>query len=183
MVEVMVSAVLLVVMALATFSLIDHAGEASGQNRARAVASNLAHTELDRLRQLSFDAARTYHAVSAPKVVGGIRYTVASTAAWTADEGHALTCTASDGSGGAQYLRISSSVTWSAMGSAEPVVAESILTPRARDLDPSAGSLAFKVEDSLGQPVPGVTVRAGGESLVTDEAGCVVFGRLPVRAD
>lgn len=179
MVEVIVSAVLLVVMAMATFSLLDKSGQATGLNRARGVASNLAHADLNRMRQMSFAGVSAFHQVSAPKLVDGITYTVESRADWTADGGQVLTCTTSDGSQGAQYLRISSAVSWSAMADAKPVVAETIITPKARDLDPTAGSLAFKVQDSAGRPVPGVNVHADGETLVTDDSGCVIFGRLP----
>jgi Tfp pilus assembly protein PilE len=176
-VEVIVSAVLLLILAMATLSVIDGSHKASAQTRSAGVASSLAHADLDRLRQTAFSSTVGLSQTTT-KTVDGQAYTVASQAVWTSDNGGNLTCTRSDGSGGAQYLRISSTVSWTNMGSRSPVTAESLFVPRTKDLNAAAGSLVFKVQNSQGLPLPGVTVTAQGQSLVTDSAGCVIFAQL-----
>jgi hypothetical protein len=54
LVEILVSAVSLVGMGLATFAVLDRAGEASGMNRARSVATGLAQADQDQMRQLPY---------------------------------------------------------------------------------------------------------------------------------
>lgn len=53
-VEVLTSAVLLVVTSLATVALIDRAGALSSDNRARSVATGLAQQDQDKVRQIPF---------------------------------------------------------------------------------------------------------------------------------
>lgn len=60
LVEVLVSAVLLIVIALATLALIDRSGEASAMNRARSVSSALAQRDQDRIRQWPFKKFEDY---------------------------------------------------------------------------------------------------------------------------
>jgi Tfp pilus assembly protein PilV len=175
LIEVMVSAVLLVALALATLKLIDSSATASSTQRARSAASSLAHQDLNRMRQMTISSAAGL-AQSYPVNLNGLNYAVESTAQWASDSGGVVTC--SSGSTGAQYLRTSSKVTWVGMGAAKPVVAESIVTPRVAEMDPTVGALTVLVKNATGSPVSGVTVTIGTMSAVTDIAGCAVIPRV-----
>jgi prepilin-type N-terminal cleavage/methylation domain-containing protein len=181
LIEVMVSMVLLSALALTTFAVIDQSTAQSAQGRSRSVAANLAHADLNRLRQLQFDTASNFSQVTNPAPIEGIQYQVTSKATWTTDDGATEQCATpgSSGSPGTAYLHISSSVTWPAMGKAKPVIADSILVPRATEIDRTAGSLIFTVQDRDAAPVPGVLVSAGGQTATTSNAGCVFFPSIP----
>jgi Tfp pilus assembly protein PilV len=176
MVEVLVSAVVLLVLSMATLSLLDGA-QATSQNQAsRSVASSLAHSDLDRIRQMRLDSVEGLDETRT-EAVNGVAYTIATRADWTSDSNAVINCTSTDATGG-QYLRISSTITWPGMKSIKPVAAESIMTPRASDLDPRYGSLAVQVQDHDGKPLSGTTVQVQGQSMTTGPTGCVTFGRL-----
>ncbi|HEY4098232.1 MAG TPA: prepilin-type N-terminal cleavage/methylation domain-containing protein [Baekduia sp.] len=181
LIEVMVSMVLLSALALTTFAVIDQSTANSAQGRSRSVAANLAHADLNRLRQLQFNTASNFSQVTNPAPIEGISYQVTSKATWTTDDGATEQCATpgSSGSPGTAYLHISSSVTWPAMGKAKPVTADSILVPRATEIDRSAGSLIFTVQDRDAAPVPGVLVSAAGQTATTSNAGCVFFPSMP----
>jgi Tfp pilus assembly protein PilV len=176
LIEVMVSAVLVVVLALATLKIIDSSQQASSTQRSRSIASNLAHADLDRMRQLTIDDADGLYQTATQKV-SGLDFTVKSEAVWASDTGGVVTC--SSGSTNAEYLRISSTVTWPNMGSAKPIVAESIISARASENDVTLGALTVLVQDTAANPVAGATVTAAGKTEVTDGTGCAIFARIP----
>jgi hypothetical protein len=176
MIEVLVSAVVLLILSMATLSLLDGA-QATSQNQAsRSVASSLAHSDLDRVRQMKLETVEGLDEAR-DEVVNGITFHIATRADWTSDSNTVINCTSTDANGG-QYLRISSTVTWPGMKAIQPVAAESIMTPRAGDLDPRFGSLAVQVQDHDGKPLAGTLVEVQGQSMTTGPTGCVTFGRL-----
>jgi Tfp pilus assembly protein PilV len=176
LVEVMVSAVLLIVLALATLSVIDRAQATSSNNRSRDVAAQIAQSEQDVIRQMPFSAlAGGYHPPVASTPVGGIKYTVTSEAEWVTDSGGAVTCSTS---GRVAYLRSTSTVTWAGMGTTKPVVADAIVDPGVAALGANKGALTVLLSKADGSGTPGITVTAGGISSVTDENGCAVIANL-----
>jgi Tfp pilus assembly protein PilV len=186
MIEVMVSMVLLTALALATFSLIDHSTQASAQVRSKSLAADIAHDDLNRLRQMKFNlvAGVDYQSRSTQAGVDKVQYTVVSTATWATDSGVETSCATPTVAGNSSYLRIRSSVSWPSMTGA-PVVADSIMAPRGKEANRTTGSLMVKVQDRNGASVSGATVAVAGQSLVTSSAGCVYFpaiaaGQWPV---
>jgi Tfp pilus assembly protein PilV len=176
MIEVLVSAIVLLILSMATLQLLDGA-QATSQNQAsRGVASSLAHSDLDRVRQMPLEDVEGLDQVR-DVPLNGVTFHVATRADWTSDSNTVISCTSADSTGG-QYLRISSTVTWPGMQSIKPVTAESIMTPRAGDLDPRYGSLAVQVQDHDGKPLAGTLVSVQGQSMTTGPTGCVTFGRL-----
>ena len=83
LVEVMVSAVLLVVLATATLNMIDKSGNASAITKARAAATGLAQEDQDGMRVMSISQL-DQRSTSYTKAVGTITYTVNSKAEWVA---------------------------------------------------------------------------------------------------
>lgn len=174
--EVMVSAVLLIVLALATLSVIDRAQATSSNNRSRDVAAQLAQSEQDAIRQMPISAlAGGFHPPVIPKTVGRIQYQVASEADWVTDSGGAVTCSTS---GRVAYLRSTTTVTWAGMGTIKPVIADAIVDPGVAALGPNKGALTVLLSKADGTGTPGITVTAGGVSSVTDENGCAVLANL-----
>jgi Tfp pilus assembly protein PilV len=178
MIEIMVSAVLLIVLALATLKLIDGSQHVSADLRAKSVAASLAENDLDRMRQMTFASAANFRTASVQRGVDNRNYTVVSTGVWTSDEGTFTSCTTSTQGNPGQYLRVTSAVSWSGMTVA-PVTATSLLAPRAGEGDATNGAYVMKVQNVAGSPVTNATVTMNGRSLVTGAAGCAVFTGLP----
>jgi Tfp pilus assembly protein PilV len=180
LIEVMVSAVLLIVLSLSTLSVIDRAQATSSNNRSRDVAAQLAQTEQDVIRQMPITAlAGGYHPAAAIKPVGGINYTVSSDADWVQDSGGAVTCSTT---GRVAYLKSTSTVTWPGMGTVKPVTADAIVDPGVAALGANKGALTVLLSGADGTGTPGITVTAGGISSVTDDNGCAVIANLDAGA-
>jgi Tfp pilus assembly protein PilV len=178
LVEVMVSAVLLIVLSLGTLSLIDGSQNMSAQSRNKSIASNLAHVALDRVRQSKFTTATNFTTVDDPRAVDGRTYHVVTTGTWSSAVGSVTGCTKSSGNAG-QYVHVSSTVTWTGMGNVRPVVADTIIAPRAGEVDVSTGSFVFQAQNVAGLPLSGAVFSMNGQSLTTGTAGCVAFLSVP----
>jgi Tfp pilus assembly protein PilV len=172
LIEVLVSAVLVVALAVATLSLLDRTNQASASNRDRAVAANIAHSALNTMRSMTFDNLQDYSNTSTV-TQGAIPYTVVSQAVWTTDSNTTLNCSSTGAY--SPYLRVTSTVTWPNMNGIKPVTSTSLVSPRASDVATGAGSLVVTVQNAQGQPVPGTNVTAQGQTLVSDVDGCVIF--------
>src|ERR1044071_2426407 len=179
LVEVMVSAVLLIVLALATLSLIDRSQTSSSQQRSKGVASAIASADLNRMRQTKFTDSSNFATTSKERGVDGITYTVTSKGEWTSAAGILTTCTKPSTGNPGQYVRLTSTVTWPGMGTVKPVTAETLLVPRAGETTIASGAFSLKVLNAAGLPVSGVSVVMNGQTLVTSAAGCVIFTSVP----
>jgi Tfp pilus assembly protein PilV len=176
LIEVLVSAVLLIVLALSTLSVIDRAQATSSNNRSRDVAAQIAQSEQDVIRQMPISAlAGGYHPGDVVKSVAGIPYTVSSSADWVTDSGGAVTCSTS---GRVAYLKSITNVTWPGMGSIKPVTADAIVDPGVAALGANKGALTVLLSKADGTGTEGIGVTAGGVSSVTDENGCAVLANL-----
>lgn len=173
LVEVMVSAVLLVVIALATYPVIDQSAGRSSSNRARAVAVSLAEQDQDRMRAMPWATLETL-GESNPKTSNGINYTIASKAEYVSDSSGVFKC-ASD-TGGQQYLLITTVVTWPNMNGVDPVKLESYVSPNVAQGD--FGSVTATLNKANGDPLQGITVTVAGQSRVTNENGCAQWTKL-----
>lgn len=113
--------------------------------------------------------------------VAGVTYTVESKAVWVTDASDEEVGCGAGGSedGEGSYMRITSTVTSPALGTAvKPVSLSSIVAPQVGA--ESKGSLAVMVENALGQPVQGlsVLVTPAGQVEATNALGCAIFGQL-----
>jgi hypothetical protein len=100
-------------------------------------------------------------------------FTITSKAYFVGDSTSTSSCNSS--TGGADYIKTTSTVTWPGIGSRPAVVAESTITPAI------GGSLVVKVVDGQGNPVPNMNVTGSGVSPVissTGSDGCAIFGGL-----
>jgi type II secretory pathway pseudopilin PulG len=198
--EAIVSAAVLAMVALAVLAGIDGASASSGREKARNVAATLAESDQERLRATSVDdlatAATTagyYIAdpvgtpvlsggtrVGTIKTVDGVAYTVTSTAQFVADDsGGSASC--STDTKATQYFHIRTTVTSAVVGTRlAPVTIDSIVAPNVA-YSSTVGTLVIQVLDASGNPVPNksVTVSNGIGSKTTNSLGCVVFEQVP----
>ena len=182
-VEVMVSAVLVALVATAVFKSIDGATATSGSQKSRATATTIAQQKQDELRAM--DPTRLSNFSESKTVTnGGVAYTVVSSGVYVSDGTGAESCTASSTDKNADYIRITTTVTWPNIGAKKPVKATSIVTPRNGVFE-GRGSAVIKVIDRDGQPEPGIPVSITSPdpiSINTNSAGCAFFGNLEVGA-
>src|SRR4051794_27221866 len=190
LIEVLVSAVVLALVALAVLSGVEGANSSSGREKARAVAVSLAEADQERLRQLPVTELAKYgdkapYVVPDPagstRTVDGVQYTVESKAQWVRDDsGDSVSCT-SDGHA-ADYFHITSTVTSSVVGTRiAPARIDSIAAPNVA-YGSTHGTLAVKISDPSDTGVQDVLVSVSGGSAPapkkTNAAGCAVFEQV-----
>jgi Tfp pilus assembly protein PilV len=178
LIEVITSAVLFLVLATATLAVVDRSGSVSNANRSRSIATGLAQADQDSMRQ-SPPALLTNLHNTAFKTVAGITYKIKSDAEWFRDATGVVGC--NNSSARAEYVQITSQVTWPTMGSLKPVTMESYVTPGLTSLTRGALTVTLSRSDATG--TAGILVTAtpaggGPVSGVTDANGCVVLGNL-----
>lgn len=178
LIEVVVSALIAVLVTGAVVGLLNSTGRAGAQERHRSQAFSIAQEDQARLRamrisDLNLQQERTVS-------VGGTDYTVASTGTFIeAGTDNSQSC---GSSASADYVKISSEVTWPNMGARQPVIIQSIVSPLSGSLDPSRGKLEIHAVNGQGEPIKGVGLRGTGPgnfSGSTDSSGCAIFANLP----
>jgi hypothetical protein len=177
--EVVFGAALILVVLTAVLMSMDVSTAASGLSRHRALAADLAQQDQERMRAMAITSLSNYHATRTV-ALSGTTYTVTSRADWIRDASGAVGCTADQTN--ADYLALSSSVTWPGMLQNPPVVMKGLATPTPGAFNTGQGSAAVQVTDRAGLPVRGVDlVLRGSITLgnVTDANGCAVFGNVP----
>jgi type II secretory pathway pseudopilin PulG len=185
LIEAVVSAAVLAIVALAVLSGIDAASSSSGREKARAVAATLAEQEQERLRSLDVNTLAAVNGKAVPVTVDGADYTVTSKATWiTDDAGGTPAC--GNSSKNNEYLHITTTVTSALVGArTKPVVIDSLVAPSTK-YSSTHGILGIKVVDRNGVGVVGASVTATSTSPsvsrsdTTDSEGCVRFKQLEV---
>jgi Tfp pilus assembly protein PilV len=179
LIEVIVSAAVLAMVALAVLAGVDAAGRSTGREKARSVAVGLAEQDQERLHAMP--AEDVEGAASPPSAtLNGATYTITSSVDWVDDAtGGTPSCT--NDKVQASYLRITSKVTSPALS--QPVVVSSLVEPPISKSGAGQGSLAVQVLDRLGQPVESVAVTTSNgpdpaETETTNAAGCAIFGKV-----
>lgn len=196
LIEVVIAAVLLGILASAVLGIVLQTQKTEIGNRARIAAANLAAREIDLVRDefgrsdaapLAIANAGTVtnpHPLDGgvagqPLVLEGTAYTVVRSVAWNITGNGTSACT-----GGSMVvyptLGVTVTVTWPSMGSINPVTSSAVMSPKKGDGIPGTASfIAVKVTDAAGQPNPGRSVRVTGGSEVrsglTDDSGCAVL--------
>ncbi len=179
--EALVSAFLVLVVALATFTTLDSTGKASADAQERSVGASLLSSELQRVRSLSatkalanYSETRTQTAVvgtSTPRT-----FTITSDAVPVRDASGPVSCTTDTTS--PEYLRTRSTVSWDG----GRVSSSSLLTPSPGAVGYDVGTLSVHVTNRDGADVKDLTVTAAGRTLRTNELGCAVFSYVPAGA-
>jgi Tfp pilus assembly protein PilE len=176
--EVIVSAAVLVIVIVGALAAIDSVTSTAGANKARTVAAALAEKDQEQLRALRTTELSTLKSlIPAPRevVVDRLKYTITSDAQWVTDaQGQNISCALTGGDG--SFLRITSTVTSKARG-VRPVTLTSIVAPQ-----PGSGTLTVIVKNVAGTGVKNLGVEATGPVGVTtkstDANGCAIFGAV-----
>lgn len=179
LIEVLVSALILVTVSVAVFATLSKADSAAGTQQRRSLAANVAQSELEKIRALPVEdiaALRGDRTVT----YSGNTYTVNTVAKWVTDGSDEPEC--STRTGGLDYLRTTVKISWTKMGQAKPITMTSLVTPAAGAGGGDTGSVSVHIINRLGNPVAGVAVRLEGPQDFTETTnanGCVVFGFVP----
>ena len=179
LVEVLVTAVLVVVVALGILAGFDGAAATSGELKARAMGAGVGQEDQERLRTFKVSDLSNLRQTRT-RDAGGVPYTVDSRADWVTDSSGTASCTSADAR--ADYLQITSTITWPHMGAVKPIVASSLVAPPNGTFDDTQGSLAVQVRDRNAVGTPSIPVTLSGpqgESDLTNSLGCVLWGYLP----
>ena len=196
LIEVVIAAVLLAVLASAVLTILLKTQSAAIGNRGRIAAANLAAREIEMVKG-DFAQAPTAPVAIAdagvvtnphpldggvagqPLVLDGTPYTVVRSASWNATGTGQTAC-----EGGMLVaqptLGVTVSVTWPNMGTIKPVVSSALFAPEKGNGVPTTASfVAVSVTDSRGAANPGRDVRvANGADVhtgLTDASGCAVI--------
>jgi type II secretory pathway pseudopilin PulG len=179
LIEVIVSAAVLAMVALAVLAGVDAAGRSTGREKAKAVAVSLAEQDQERMRGIAAKQVTEVPQVG-PFPINGASYTVESKAEWIDDSTGGTDSCANTGAK-ASYIRMTTTVRAGNLSS--PVVISSLVEPPVSSADAGEGYLAVQVNDKDGKGVPSVAVHAAGPSTddaTTNQVGCAVFGKVGV---
>jgi Tfp pilus assembly protein PilV len=180
LIEVLVSALVLAIAAGAILSLLQATTRAADQERRHSEAQALAQEDQARLRTMRLATLNKMKQVN-PIKLDGTEFTVESTGAFINNSSGAESSCAA-GKVSADYVRITSTVTWKGIGSRPPVTTQSIVAPSSGSLDPHHGVLAISTTNAAGGALSGVGLAGSGPanfSGTTDAAGCANFADLP----
>ncbi len=182
-IEVVVSALMVVTIAGATGTALIATNRISGDQRFRSQAEAVAQQDQERLRGMTIAQLNGLNETRDVGPYNGVTYKVTSTGTYLSSGGSA-SCS-STGPGAAAYMRIKTSVDWPGnhvnndLNGAlrRPlVVSESVVT------QPTGGTLITNVVDQLNAPLSGANVTALGEEFVsatTGAEGCTIMSGMP----
>jgi Tfp pilus assembly protein PilV len=180
LIEVLVSALVIVIVGGAVLTLLQATARSAGDQRHHSEAYAIAQEDQARMRSMRISSLNRL-AQTWPVTLDGTKFAVTSTGVFVNNTSGTASCTT--GKASADYVQITSSVTWPQMGQRPPVVVQSIVSPSNGSLDPGHGTLAISAVNAAQQPLPGVGVSSGSGpgtfSGTTDASGCANFADLP----
>ena len=180
LVEVMVSALIAVIMTGAVVGTLNASGRSGAEDRHRSQAYAIAQEDQARMRGMRISNLNGYNNTGTV-TVNGTPYTVHSTASFINDKTSSASC--EEGKASADYVKTASEVTWKAAPgrNSTPTILASIITPPNGSLDPTHGTLTFRLANAAGTPISGVNLETSGTgnpstfSVTTEAAGCAIL--------
>lgn len=179
LVETLISSVILVIVGLGVLQSVDRSTRLGGEQETQAVAGNVGQSEQALIRALPL-AEQSNMRSTTTREAGGVTYRIDSRSDWINDSSGGASCTTAGSS--ADYMKVSTTVTWPQMGTRRPVTLESLITPRVRAFDAAQGSLSVQVSRGDGSGVSGLPINLSGGATLSDATssdGCVLWGYLP----
>jgi Tfp pilus assembly protein PilV len=179
LIEVLISAVIVALIVVGTFSGLDSTNRATALQRARSQASALAEQNEEQLsgrpvKQLS-EISETHEALLREVRENGTVYKIVSTAQYISNTTATASCNSTTPS--ADYIQTTSEVTWPSMGSTKAVVETSLVSP------PAGSALIVQVTGASGEGVQEMTASTtkGTTSISapTSSNGCAILAVLP----
>ncbi len=185
LIEVIVSAAVLAIVALAVLSGLDAANGASAREKARAVGASLAEQDQERLRTLAIETIGNPPQQPDVTVDGvdlqGPARSPSGSRTMSTGRRHVAPRAAR-----CEYVHITTTVTSSIVGKRiKPITIDSLVAPTTKWAE-GHGTLGVKVVDrSASKGVPDIVVRAASTAYTptaetTDANGCVVFDSVPI---
>jgi Tfp pilus assembly protein PilV len=180
LIEVIISALLVALIVVATLNGFDVTSRATAGERSRAQADALAQQAEDRLRSKPVSELETYEAKPLVETVtqNGTTYTITSKAVYYLDSTATASCNSSASSVG--YYYTTSTVTWPSLGARKPVTETGVISP------PPGSALIVQVTNAASEGVAGMNVTATGplpvetkHTLATAANGCAILTLLP----
>lgn len=178
LIEVLVSAIMLVITAVGVFGAFDAGTRASAEERHRAQADGLAQADLARLRTMRISALSNLQQTKVV-TIEKTPYTVKSAAEYQTDSTGTASCAKGTS---ADYVQIRSTVSWPSIGSRAPVIEQSLVAPPNGSVSAKSGSLAIQIENAENGGVKDVGLNGTGATTfsgITGPNGCAIFGDLP----
>jgi type II secretory pathway pseudopilin PulG len=177
LIEVLVSAVLVITLSATVLSAVRGSSKTSGAQRARSQATALAQAAQEGVRGLSPATLASY--VTTPPAnttatMAGITFTTSTTAAWVDETTGGATCAGAANL--TRYVRLSTTTTWPGASGTSTYTNRSLV-----GVPSGGGRLVAQVFNFNKDPQPGVTVDISGPSsanAVTSAAGCVEWDYL-----
>jgi type II secretory pathway pseudopilin PulG len=178
LIEILVSAMVLTIASAGVIMLLQTTTKTQAEQRHNTEAYALAQEDQARLASMRLaslnrlDQTRTV-------TLNKTQFQVRSRGVFINDNTSTPSC--GEGTSTADYVEITSSVSWYGMDPGEKAKIVSVLSPSNGSLDPNHGTIAFSVKTQLQEPVPNVYVSGGSGAFAgyTDAAGCAVFADLP----
>ena len=178
-IEALVASLVLIISTVGILTALESTGRAGQQERQRSQAYQVAQEDQARIRSLKITQLLDY-SQTRTVTVDGEPYTVVSASKFVTDATGTTSC--DSGTAAADYLTVSSTVSWPGMGSRPPVEIESIVAPPNGSFEEDRGALAVAVRDAAGNGIPGIGLTgtgAGAFSGTTGSNGCSIFANLP----
>jgi type II secretory pathway pseudopilin PulG len=178
LIEILVSAVVLVVASMGVVTLLQTTTKTQAEQRHNTEAYSLAQEDQARLASMRLSTLNKLDQTRSV-ALNKTNFSVRSRGVFINDITSTPSC--GEGTSSADYVEITSIVTWPGMDPGEKAKIVSILSPANGSLDPNNGTLAFSVKTPPQVGVPGVYVSGGSGAFAgyTDAAGCAVFTDLP----
>jgi Tfp pilus assembly protein PilV len=176
LIEVLISAVLIAGIVVATLTGLDSTNKATSLQRARSQADALAQQDEDRLRSIPITELKKLEETAFTQTIeeGGTKYKVTSSAKYIVDNAATTNCATTAPS--AEYIQTISSVTWNSIGTGKPVVETGIVSP------PPDTSLIVQVTGPSDVAEAGVEANVTGPSTasaLTSTNGCAILAVSP----
>lgn len=178
LIEILVSAMVLVVASAGVVTLLQATTKTQSEQRHSSEAYALAQEDQARLVSMRLS---TLNRLDQTRTVtlNKTQFKVRSLGTFVNDNTSTPSC--GEGTSSADYVEITSVVTWGGMDPGEKAKIVSILSPSNGSLDPNNGTVAFSVKNQLQVPKPNIYISGGSGAFsgYTDAAGCAVFADLP----
>jgi type II secretory pathway pseudopilin PulG len=184
LIEVLVSALVLTIASAAVATVLAAAVSTSGEQRLGSEAYALAQQDQSRLATMQLALLNNFEQTREVPL-NGTTFKVRSHGLWVNNKTSSPSCT--EGAATADYVQITSVVTWPRMEASEKAKIESILSPSgAQSVDPGHGTLPISVVNEKNESIPHLQLSGtqiegvGGKfSAETDANGCALITDLP----
>jgi prepilin-type N-terminal cleavage/methylation domain-containing protein len=180
LIEVLVSALILAIVAGAVLNLLQASARSAGDQRHHSEAYALAQEDQARLREMRLSNLSRLPNKPQEIKLDGTLFSIASSGVFVNNKSGTASCVAGENS--SDYVQITSTVSWPSTSGRKPVVIQSIVSPSSGSIDSTHGTLSINATNAKGGPLAGVGISGKGPTTfsgTTDATGCANFADLP----